>query len=761
MDVSAFLQSIRDSPTYQEQIVHVQKIEKREAQYADVAEPLPPALQVALERSGVNRLYTHQAESIERVREGKSIVIETGTASGKTLCYNLPVLETLLKGSFACALYIFPTKALAQDQIRAVTELADGHPSLRSALNVYAYDGDTPQYQRRHIREKANLLVTNPDMLHLAILPHHSRWSRFFANLRFVVIDEIHIYRGAFGSHVANVIRRLTRICRYYGAGPQFICCSATIANPPDLAARLINQTVEVIRSDGSPRGEKYFVLWNPPYTDRANRLRRSPNIEAQELMTQLILARLQTITFTRARVTAELIYRYVCDLLREIAPAYVDSVRAYRGGYLPEDRRQIEALLFSGKLLGVTATTALELGIDVGGLDACLIVGFPGAIASLWQQAGRAGRRSAASMVVLIAHNDPIEQYLMRHPQYLFNQSPEHAIIAPENPYILAEHLRCATHELPMEAADAAFFGENTIPRLNALCEGGDVTRIGECYYWARAKYPASAVDLRAIPSEPYRIQEVPGNRTLGSVDSVNGLAMVYPDAIYMQQAETYWVRQLDMEKRVAYVERVSVNYYTQPWFTEEIIITERGVEKVWRNCAVRMGKVQVKRQMVGFARIQFYTLENLGTHPLELPEQQLETVALWLVPPASVIDTIKQRHGLNYHGGLEGIKNVLESTLPLHVMAERQSSRGKVHITERGEDAIFLYDAYPGGLGYADKGYELLDEIMLHTFKLISECDCEDGCPSCVRPAHTLMTGWLQPDKGAALAILDGVLF
>ena len=761
IDVLAFLKSIRNSPTYQDQIVHVQNIEKREAQYADLSESLPFPLRFALERIGVDRLYTHQVKAIKWIQAGKNIVIETGTASGKTLCYNLPVLESLLERPSTCALYIFPTKALAQDQIRAVVNLAEGHPALQGILRLHAYDGDTPQYQRRQIREEVNLLVTNPDMLNIAILPHHPRWSRFFANLRFIVIDEMHTYRGVFGSHVANVIRRLLRICRYYGGRPQFICCSATIANPLELAKKLINQEAALIQDDGSPRGERYFVLWNPPYVDRTNRARRSANIEAQTLMTQLILAGCQTITFTRARITAELIHRYVRDLLHETDATYADAVRAYRGGYLPEDRREIEALLFSGKLLGVTATNALELGIDVGGLDACLMVGFPGTIASLWQQAGRAGRRSESSMIVLIAHDDPIEQYLMRHPEYLFNQSPESAVIAPDNLHILIDHLRCAVHEAPIEAADTALSGQMSVLVLDELCHVGEMVRVDDRYYWASEKYPASNVNLRAITDGSYQIREIVGNRVIGSVNAVNGLAMVYPDAIYMHEAETYLVKQLDMEKKVAYVESVNVDYYTQPWFSEEITITERQAEKVWRSVAVQIGTARIIRKMVGFTRIRFYTLENLGTQLLDMPEQELDTVAFWLTPPPSVVDAIQQRRGLNYDDGLEGIKNVLESILPLRAMAEAQSIRGKVQSTDLGEQAIFLYDAHPGGLGYADRGYDLLDELMLHAFKLISECDCEEGCPSCVRPTHTLMTGRTQPDKAAALSILDQMLF
>lgn len=760
MDVNRFLNTIRNQPMYQSQIVHVEKIEPRDAQYAALSVPLRPPLPDALKRSGVERLYTHQADAIERVREGKNIVIETGTASGKSLCYNLPVLETLMETPQASALYLFPTKALAQDQVRMITELTDGHSALQSTLNVHSYDGDTPQSQRRRIRETVNLLITNPDMLHLGILPHHSRWSRFFTNLRFVVIDEMHTYHGAFGSHIANVIRRFTRLCRYYGADPQFVCCSATIANPLELATHLINQRVERIDNDGSPRGERHFVLWNPPHVDAERQARRSPNIEAQTLMALLVAAECRTITFTRARVTAELIHRYVCDRLREIDAAYVDRVRAYRGGYLPEDRRQIEALLFSGELLGVTTTNALELGIDVGGLDACLVVGFPGTIASLWQQAGRAGRRSAEAMVVLLAHNHPIEQYLMRHPQYLFNQSPEHAIIAPENPHILTAHLRCAASELALTASDTAYFGERTIPLLDELCEAGEVTRVGENYYWGSHEYPAADVDVRVISSQPFHIRELEGNRVLGSVDSTNALMTVYPGAIYMHEAETYVVERLDMQEQVAYVEQTQVNFYTQPRCIEEIAVTEIQAEKVWREVVIQIGTVLVKRQITGFTRTQFYTLEHLETIPLTLPEQQLETVALWFAFPERIVNAIDAQAELNYSDGLEGIKNVLESILPLHAMAEQQSSRGKVQPIGSDHLAIFLYDAYPGGLGYADKGYQLLDSVMPHAFELISECDCQNGCPSCVCPMHTPIAGRMLPDKNTALKILSMVL-
>jgi len=779
-----------------------------------------------LGKLGILQLYTHQVNAIEALRGGKHVVIETGTASGKTLCYNLPVLETLLTQPHATTLYLFPTKALSQDQLRAVCAFAEANKDINAALIAKTYDGDTPQSRRRKIRSEVNLLITNPDMLHLAILPHHSQWSRFFGNLRYVLIDEIHTYRGVFGSNVANVLRRLTRICKHYGPTPQFICCSATIANPLELAEKLTRQQMELINNDGSPRGTKHFVLWNPPYIEETKTHRRSPNTEAQQLMGKLITEKVSTITFTRARIIAELIYRYVRDFLREEQPSLADSIRAYRGGYLPEERREIERLLFCGQLLGVTSTTALELGIDVGSLDACLIVGYPGALASFWQQAGRAGRKSEEALIVFIAYNEPVEQYLMRHPEYLFGQSPESAIIDPENVYVLVNHLRCAAHEMPLRKEDETLFGELTLPLLDALCEFDDVTKIGEKWYWGSMGYPASESDLRAISNDSYNIADISRNNlTLGSMDSVNGFAMVYPGAIYMHGAETYLVRELDLEKKVAYVEPTNSDYYTVPTFSEHIAITNKKESKEWHTHRVEFGEVIVTRKTLEFTRIRFYTLQHLGSEKLNLPEQNLETVALWLIPSANLLNKLKYEKKKNPNEGLDAVKNVLVSVFPHYVMADRQGIRGKVQKQEdktddmtdnpriplaslnspplqkggrgdfpevsatsaitvnhkspnsatelKGTDAkkgkisqdnllaIFLYDAYPGGLGFADKGYEMLPKMMEHAHKIIAECECVDGCPSCVRLPDTMSRSRTQPDKEAALFILEELLY
>ncbi|MBM3308511.1 MAG: DEAD/DEAH box helicase, partial [Candidatus Eisenbacteria bacterium] len=500
MTIRDFLEHIRHDRYYGDQISHVEVIPAREARFGDLARPVAPVLAGALAAAGIERLYSHQVSAIEAIREGKNVVVVTGTASGKTLCYNIPVLETLLADPNAKALYLFPTKALAQDQQKSLTRPAALDPALLEAVRTGTYDGDTTRHTRRKLRDEGNVILSNPDMLHAGILPYHAKWNRFFKDLTFVVIDEIHTYRGIFGSNVANVIRRLRRVCEHYGASPQFICSSATIANPKELAERLVGLPFEVVENDGSPRGTKYFVLWNPPFLDLTKMERRSSNVEGHWLMAELIASGFQTIAFGRARVVAELIYRYTKDTLERMKPEYARKVRPYRGGYLPEERREIERQLFSGELMGVASTNALELGIDVGSLDAAIIVGFPGTIASTWQQAGRAGRASDESLAVLVGYNDPIDQYLVRHGEYFFRQTPENAVIDPANRYILAKHLRCAAFELPLLDADMRLFGEMTEPIVDLLEEFKEVKELDGRYYWSSTEQPARSVSLRTI---------------------------------------------------------------------------------------------------------------------------------------------------------------------------------------------------------------------------------------------------------------------
>ncbi|MFQ6099459.1 MAG: DEAD/DEAH box helicase, partial [Armatimonadota bacterium] len=531
------------------------------------------------------RLYKHQCDALQSVRRGEDVVVVTGTASGKTLCYNLPVLEMLLREPAGKALYLFPTKALAQDQLRKLNQYKSASPALPIVAGTY--DGDTPQTMRRSLRDEGNVILTNPDMLHAGPLPNHARWAKFFGNLKFVVADEIHTYRGVFGSQVANVIRRLNRICAHYRSRPQYVCCSATIANPVELAQALTGRDVTCIDDDGSPHGPKKFVLWNPPYLDDSKVERRSCNTEAERLMARLVTDGVQAIAFCRARVIAELICRYCQDHLAEEAPRVRDKVRAYRGGYVPEERRQIERALFSGELLGVTSTNALELGIDVGTLDAALIVGYPGTIASTWQQAGRAGRGDEESMAVLIASNSPIDQYLMQHPDYFFGRSPEHAIVDPDNPHILAGHLACAAQELPIAAGESQSFGEFAEAVLEILEDAGQVRRRGDKWYWTGTHYPQGKVRLRSMDEHNYTIQDEtdPDDvQIIGEVDEFSAFTLVHPQAIYLHNAETYFVRELDLAQKIARVAREEVDYYTQAVTRTEILVNETERESKWR---------------------------------------------------------------------------------------------------------------------------------------------------------------------------------
>ncbi|MCS6862908.1 MAG: DEAD/DEAH box helicase, partial [Abditibacteriales bacterium] len=493
MNVAQFIEHLRTDIDYRGQIAHIEQIPPRPAAFGVLHQPLPRPLEDALRHFGIERLYTHQTQAIEVVRSGQDVVVVTGTASGKTLCYNLPVLERILQRPLTRAFYVYPTKALSQDQLRGLLRFKESDPAMPFQAGVY--DGDTPTPTRTTLRSKANIILTNPDMLHVGILPQHARWGTFFSHLQFVVIDEIHTYRGIFGSHVANVLRRLQRIAAHYGAQPQFICASATIANPVELAERLTGRTgIQLVDDDGAPRGAKKFVFWNPPLLKTEDSLgrnptvnrqpspvnqpatmeRRSPNTEAQWLMVRLVRERVPTITFVKARVLAELIFRYCQDELRRVAPSLANAIRAYRGGYLPEERRAIERQLFSGELLGVTSTNALELGIDVGSLDACLLVGYPGSVSSTWQRAGRAGRRDSEALIVLIAQNNPIDQYLMHHPDYFFGQPHENAIVDGGNPHILVGHLRCAAQELPLSLADLKLFGDYAPAVADILAENG-----------------------------------------------------------------------------------------------------------------------------------------------------------------------------------------------------------------------------------------------------------------------------------------------
>jgi DEAD/DEAH box helicase domain-containing protein len=776
MDAARFLERIRHVDFFHDQIADLRPLDRRPAAFADLDGGLHPAVAAALEAQGIDRFYGHQADAIEHVRTGRNVVVVTGTASGKTLCYYVPTAEALIADSTATMLYVYPTKALAQDQLRGLGMFDE--EKLGVSFLAGAYDGDTPQSLRRKLRTGGNVVLTNPDMLHQGILPNHARWNRFFTHVKYVVIDEVHAYRGVFGSHLANVLRRLTRICFHYGSEPQFICCSATIGNPKEHAEHVVGRAMELVTNDGSPRGPKRFVMWNPPPLETAARGkaddwrvggdRRSPIWEAIHLMTALVKEGVQTITFVRTRLAAELVFRNCREMLRPVSKRLAESIHAYRGGYLPEERREIERRLVDREILGVASTNALELGIDIGSLDACIIVGYPGTIASLWQQAGRAGRGLDEAVVFLIGQNSPIDQYLMAHSDYIFARNPEQAVVDPDNPHIAIGHLKCAVHELPLADAEAPLFGEFAEPILELLEEDELVRHIEGHWYWASSEYPAATVNLRNIAGPVYTIQDSSqGERVIGTIDEISALTQLHDHAVYLHAADTYFVNRLDLEQKIAHVERRDLDYYTQSVQTSQIRIDETEEERAWGASKLGFGDVTVTTSIPMFKKIKFHSRDSLGFEQLELPPQSLETVAVWFGPPQTAAELVVER-GMVVGEALIGIANVLVEVAPLFVMCDVQDIGAVVDASCLGHDALFVYDRYPGGMGYARRCLDRFDAMLATVRDVIRDCGCEDGCPSCVgaaAPAFALsdldssVRGRI-PDKAAARLLLDATL-
>ncbi len=766
MDASGFLRSLEIGRRYRGQIAAVRQVEPRAADFHVPTAVLPECAVRFLQAAGVTQLYRHQADCFDAVRAGRDVVVATGTASGKSLCYHLSVLARLAEDGDATALYLYPAKALAYDQLEGLTRLVE-QAALSELVRPACYDGDTPTHRRPGIRRSANTLLSNPDMLHQGILPYNAKWAGFLARLRFVVLDEIHSYRGIFGSHVAGVIRRLLRLCRHYGSSPQFICCSATLGNPRELAERLTGRDVVLIDRDGSPRGRKWVVLWNPPWLEEQTRVsRRSGNVEAQELMQRLLEAGAGTIAFTKARVVAELLYRYVTDALRRRRPDLARRVRPYRGGYLPLERREIEQKLFSGELLGVCCTNALELGIDVGALDAAIIVGFPGTLCSLWQQAGRAGRRQDESLAIFVAYDDPVDQYLMRNPDFIFNRPLEQAIIDPENPHILAAQLGCAAFELPLADEDLEDFGGVARNVAELLAKDGRLRHTGGRYFWSGPDFAAAQTNLRTISKATYAIVDNTDgrNEVIGQVDSISAPELVYPEAIYIHQGESYIVRALDQPARTARVERFDADYYTQPVLADECRLGEVRLQDDCLGGKRVFGDVTVRWRTVAFRKFKLYTQELIGQTALDLPPQQINTVGLWLQPPADALETTRAA-GHKLHEALGGVRNLLTVALPPLAMCDRYDVGGIVNSSQLGVSTIILYDRYEGGVGFARHGYEQAEELLRMAHDLVAGCPCENGCPGCVGPPNLriaihhdpdLGSGYAIPDKAATLALL-----
>ncbi len=817
MDVTAFLADIKRHPRYAGQLVHVEELVARPGQFADPQRPVPDVLRRLLAEQGIDQLYRHQAQALDAARAGRDIVVVSGTASGKTLCYNLPILESCLADPPARALYLFPTKALAQDQLKGQLELIATDPRIALQIRPGVYDGDTPTAQRRRIKAEANLILSNPDMLHASILPYHPKWSRFFSELKFIVLDEVHTYRGILGAHVACVLRRLLRVCEHYGSRPVFLGASATIANPGELTSRLIGRPVEVIDTDGSPRGRKFFALWNPLCQHADQLARASATDDAVWLMTGAMESGAQTLTFTRTRQATELVNRYVQQALAERHSPLANQMRAYRGGYLPNERREIEQDLFAGRLRGVAATNALELGIDIGSLDVTLLVHYPGTIASTWQQAGRSGRRHSESLTVLLAGNDPVDQYLLRHPQYFFAQSPEHAVVDPENPYVLAKHLLAAAFELPLERTAIRAFGQTATSIAPMLADSQHLSRIDDTFYFSGAQNPAQQISLRHMSDSTFSIvlrttaadrrltdghldrvvgaghdsqrisdlrdqrdaeqspllagpsrrrPSTPAHEVIANVDAISAPELVYPEAVYLHNGQSYFVRELDLAGRVAYVERHEMDYYTQAVLDSSVDIRRTcSTRELLSQARLGLGEVDVSWKTVAFKKIKFSTRENVGFGTVDLPAQNLPTMAFWLTPSAGIRRSLKEA-GFRPSEGLCGLRNLAVVALPMVAMCDSRDISGVVDSKNLGHSSLILYDRYPGGLGYSETGFAQMEALLTICRQMVEECACEDGCPSCVglpnlRPAiHSdpdLTRGYPIPDKAATVHLLQ----
>jgi len=735
MDVLAFLRYLQTQPAYAGQIAHIEHIPPHYPTCAELNKPLPQELQNCLNQHGITSLYSHQAEAINQIREGKNVVVATASASGKTMIYNLVVLEALLAEKRGCALYLFPTKALAQDQLRALREFFC--PSLIQIEEVATFDGDTPPKERAEIKKRARIVLTNPDMLHIGILPNHQYWARLLRHLRYVVIDETHAYRGVFGSQVAGVLRRLRRLCYFHGSKPQFICSSATIANPGEHAERLVGLPFVVVDNDGSPHGRKEFAFWNPPLIDPAKSTRRSANSEATYLFTELVSQDIRTLTFARTRRLTELIYLYSQRRLEEVSPERSGRIKPYRAGYLPEERRQIEKELFRGQLLGVVATNALELGIDIGDLDATVLSGYPGSIASTWQQAGRSGRRQGESLSFLIALDNPLDQYLMHHPEAFFQKSVENALVNPTNPYVLRAHLLCAAWELPLSRGDEKFFGSALFQEAKVLAEQGLLKERNQRWYLSpTVTYPAQDVNIRSTTGQNYAVVDASTGLLLETVEASVAFFQIHPGAIYLHQGESYLITELDLTGRTAYAKPTTANYYTQTKELTDLRILKVIAEQSFGQVKVYLGEVEVTTVVIGFKKKAQFTEEVIGEEPLDLPPQTFPTVALWFDLPPGIGASLAELE-LDFAGGLHAAEHAAIGILPLFALCDRNDIGGvstPLH-SDTGKAQIFIYDAHPGGIGIAEKGFAIIKELWQATLRAIMECLCQEGCPSCVQ--------------------------
>jgi len=704
-------------------------------------------LQAALRTLGITQLYAHQAQALDLLQDGRHILVATPTASGKTLIYNVPVVTALLQEQSARALYLFPLKALEQDQLKTLVELRGALPD--QTFQAAIYDGDTPAELRRQLRLKPpHILITNPDMLHLGLLPYHEAWRQFFSELKFIVIDEVHTYRGIMGSHMAQVLRRLTRICRLYGSRPQYILASATIANPAEMAAKLTGVEVEVIAQSGAPLSGRHFVFCNPE---------DSSAVLAARLFVQALRHGLATICFTQARKLTELMHLWA---LRQ-APHLKRLISSYRAGFLPEERREIEGKLASGKMLGVISTSALEMGIDIGGLDVCILVGYPGTMVTTWQRSGRVGRWGQDSLVILVAQPDALDQYFMKHPEEFFSRQFEAAVLDPHNPYVVKAHLPCAAQELPLSQQQESVYDlEQYAPLIKELERERQLLQAVASETWyASSRFPQKGVNIRGV-GEGFAIFKAGSKRPIGSIDGHRAFTECHPGAIYLHKATSYLVEKLDLERRNILVQPVEPKYFTRIQSEKETEILEEFGSRALPQGTVHLGRLKVTQRIVAYEKRRMVGQELLGVISLDLPPQIFETVGMWLQIP----DTIKQavsREGRQFMGGIHALEHALISMFPLYALADRYDIGGISHPLhpQLQQAAVFIYDGYPGGVGLAAKAYEMTEPLLRKTRDLIAACACEDGCPSCIH-SPKCGAGNKPLDKAAAIQIAGGLL-
>ncbi|WP_404468140.1 DEAD/DEAH box helicase [Sutcliffiella horikoshii] len=711
-------------------IVHWETVPPKEAQTVPFPAQIDERLLKSLTERGINSLYTHQAAAFEAASNKKHFVAVTPTASGKTLCYNLPVLQKIVQNNDARALYLFPTKALAQDQKSELNEIIT---QMGVPINSYTYDGDTAPTIRQKVRKAGHVVITNPDMLHSAILPHHTKWVSLFENLEYIVIDELHTYRGVFGSHVANVIRRLKRICKFYGSNPTFICTSATIANPKELAQELTGESFELINNNGAPSSKKHIVFYNPPIVNKPLNIRRSATLEVRKLAAEFLQEKIQTIVFAKSRVRVEILLTYLKELVKNQLGE--KSIQGYRGGYLPTQRRAIEKGLRNGEIYGVISTNALELGVDIGQLQVCIMTGYPGTIASAWQQAGRAGRRQGEAVIVMVASSNPLDQYVIQHPEFFLKSNPESARINPNNLVILVDHIKCAAYELPFKEGDT-FDGVELEDILDYLTEERVLHENGGKWHWMNDAFPAHNISLRSASQENVIIidqSSEPANKVIGEMDRFSSMTLLHDEAIYLHQGVQYQVEKLDWEEKKAFVREVNVDYFTDANLAVSLDVLEVDKQTDYQAGTISFGDVSVRAMATIFKKIKFETHENIGSGPIYLPEEELQTSATWITLEEEITDRLK---GDDLEKSLLGIAHALKHVTPLLLMCEPMDMQvvPQVKSTHDEKPVVYFYDRYPGGVGLSEKAYDYINELLTSAGELIGNCPCRSGCPSCI---------------------------